>query len=503
VLASWLRRTRCPQAGPVCAAAAQLPRLPSVRTACGCRVACFVPRRSGTRVRCAMAECRAARRNPTDALEPALLRDIFGRLPADQRARAACVSCAWRDALADPALWRRLDLTARCGVACRVGDAALRAAAARARGSLEALDVSGHTLTWHVLCAVAAANAASLRELRVSRFDVSVPNGVRAADQTPDVRALLSVAPGLQLLQTDVLCRSAVARSMLRGEPPWEPLRLRRLALASEPDEETDFPALAAELIAHPSLTELLLHHHFAPALAQAELDALAGAALALRLTALELDGCRMAPDAAPALARMLSGAALAQLRITRVHPFADYVFLDAPAAALLAAALRANTTLRELRLPRVGLWNDVPAAVALLGALTGHASLRLLDCSGNFASDAAAAVAVGTALAALVAADAPALEELYLSRCGLGDAGLGPLCDALPRNAHLRTLKIHNNGTGSAFAVLRLLPAARANTSLRELNAGISYDDPARQHVRAREAARAAAEAAAPTGGA
>jgi hypothetical protein len=64
--------------------------------------------------------------NPIEALPPPLLRLVFLRLPADQRARAACVSCAWKDAVADPALWRRLDLSAESGVTCRVDDAALR-----------------------------------------------------------------------------------------------------------------------------------------------------------------------------------------------------------------------------------------------------------------------------------------------------------------------------------------------------------------------------------------
>jgi hypothetical protein len=39
---------------------------------------------------------------------------IFLALPADARGRASCVCRAWRDALAEPALWARLDMSLVC-----------------------------------------------------------------------------------------------------------------------------------------------------------------------------------------------------------------------------------------------------------------------------------------------------------------------------------------------------------------------------------------------------
>ena len=53
-----------------------------------------------------------------------------------------------------------------------------------------------------------------------------------------------------------------------------------------------------------------------------------------------------------------------------------------------------------------------------------------------------------------------------------LGDAGMGPLCDALPRNTHLLWLALRLNGTSPYFDAQHLLPAVRANTSLRLLEA-------------------------------
>ena len=43
---------------------------------------------------------------------------------------------------------------------------------------------------------------------------------------------------------------------------------------------------------------------------------------------------------------------------------------------------------------------------------------------------------------------------------------------EALPRNRHLRELNVGNNGMSEAFAREQLLPAVRANTTLRSLRA-------------------------------
>ena len=78
--------------------------------------------------------------------------------------------------------------------------------------------------------------------------------------------------------------------------------------------------------------------------------------------------------------------------------------------------------------------------------------------------------VTVGNAIGALVAADAPALRELVLAACDLRDEGMRALCDALPRNSHIRTLVVSHNGVTGRFAARALLRAVRANASLRSL---------------------------------
>ena len=107
-------------------------------------------------------------------------------------------------------------------------------------------------------------------------------------------------------------------------------------------------------------------------------------------------------------------------------------------------------------------------AAAALLEALTLHPTLRSfwLSCTAGEHRRAAA----GAAIAALVAADSPALTTLNMFNCGLGDAGLAPIFEALPRNTHLLELSLRMNDMTAEFVQQRMIPAVTANTSLRVL---------------------------------
>jgi hypothetical protein len=98
-----------------------------------------------------------------------------------------------------------------------------------------------------------------------------------------------------------------------------------------------------------------------------------------------------------------------------------------------------------------------------------GHPSLRELAFVAENTADEDRA-AFGAALAALISADAPALHALNCSRNSLGDAGLAPIVEALPLNRHLRKLDVSDNRMSEAFARERLLPAVRANATLRML---------------------------------
>jgi hypothetical protein len=278
---------------------------------------------------------------------------------------------------------------------------------------------------------------------------------------------------------------------MLRRNGHFERLRMLRLRIYHDEDagpaSEAELLALAASVPSHPSLTELCLHSVMLDT--SVKLDALAEAALTHRLRGVCLTACGLTGASLPALVRLCGSSTLVDLCLE-----CDAALLpDEPAAVALGDALRANSTLTELALADLGMWRDPAVGAALLGALTGHPSLARLVVSCMLVP-AAHQAAAGAALGALVAANAPALHALNASYCGLDDAGLGPLVDALPGNTHLHTLDFSDDGDSmsEAFARDRLLPAVRANGSLRELSTDLYWQSviEAEEFVRRRAAA-------------
>jgi hypothetical protein len=422
----------------------------------------------------------AAAQHAAPALAPlplALVLHILSLLPVDARLRCAEVCRSWRAALEERSLWLRLDLSAS-GVSPKreATDALLRAAAARACGELVALDVRGcKRVTVDALLAVVTANGAALRELR-TRCVIRRDDTRAMPLQTDALEALLRAAPRLAVCEADLECRElALTRRLLRNEPPFAPLHLHSfefndlLAAANE----AAVVALAADLASHAHLRRLELK--FAPLRTAAALDAVVDAALTRQLTSVRLFQCRLSPDSTPGLVRLIGGGALAELDLSGCGEGRH--LLDAASALALGNALRASGTLTAVTLWHMDLWRVPAAATALLGALTGHPSLRSLKISSNRV-DAAGQQEAGAALGALVAANAPALQELNVSFCQFGDAVLRPLFDALPANTHLRTLRCCNNVLSDAFVRDTLLPAVRANASLYKLVTGHASDD-------------------------
>jgi hypothetical protein len=467
---------------------------------------------------------------------------------------------AWRDALKHSGLLVRLKLSPRGGG----GDAdeALREAVARvAPEALCELDVTCvDGLSLQALAGVLAAH-------RVPVLRASVGEGDGKTMELADVEALLRKlnrvppSPLRAFHATTLHCTSSdgyALRRLLARAPPFGAARVERLHVRFPPNatsamlqsvllrgaaflhaaagfqlaptEDLTPDALAACVAAHPWVTHLALRN--APLRNDDDdggddsLDALVDAVTAPRPAAcprfstLALRTCRLTPACAPALARLLRspGATLKALLIDETaheeegeHDAAFYSLLNAPAAAVLEGALRANSTLKHLALRGVDLWRVPAATAALLGALTAHRSVDTLELS-QAADDAAgtgsAAAAAGAALAALVAANAPALHTLTLSdNPALGDEGLRPMLAALPANTHLRTLRIARSGLSTACARDALLPALHANAALQELQvcagaaaaaAGAHDDDDAGGFKRQAEALVAGRTAAA-----
>jgi hypothetical protein len=404
----------------------------------------------------------AAAQHAAPALAPlphALVLHILSLLPVDTRLHCAEVCRSWRAALEERSLWLRLDLSAS-GVSPKreTTNALLHAAAARARGELLALDLRGcPRVTFDALLAVVTANGA-LHELRTHTDEGSSPL------KTDALEALLRAAPRLALCEADVVCRElALAHRLLRNEPPFAPLHLCSFKFYGAGVGEAAVLVLAADLASHVHMRRL--HLCIAPLHTAAALDAVVDAALTRQLTSVKLHGCNLTPYSAPALVRLVGSGTLAELDIRGNGD----TLLDVPTALALSNALRASSTLTTVSLWWVDLWDDIAAATAVLGALTGHPSLRSLHISHNIVI-AAQQEEAGALIAALVAANAPALQALNVCRCNLYDAALRLLFDALPANTHLRTLNCTRNELSDAFVRERLLPAVRANSSLREL---------------------------------
>lgn len=431
-----------------------------------------MPPRRSARV-AAVAEQRS-RAFPQLPLHVELL--TFSFLPADQRLRCAEVSRGWRATVAQPALWRRVDLSPASGVA-QPSLALLLAALRRAGGALKALDVSGTDL-YDVREICDALHAPGALEEFHAAYSMSVA----------ELNVVLAAAPQLRELHADVHCSLTDAVDLLEHRPPFAPLRLHELTLLGNVGGEALSPALAAAL-ADTRLQPSLVHLTLVRVVLLAP-DALADAVvIARRLRALAFSECVMPASAAQALARMLRDGALTELEFESGNEADDDMPpFDAAGAATLFDALRANTTLTKLSV--LHLWPARRTMTALISSLVGHHSLRHLNLCGTQLEPAA-----GAALYALVAADAPALTVLNLWGCWLTLNVLGMLCDALPRNTHLRTLEFNScrPPLPAGFIAHHLLPAVRANSSLRHLI--VSNGPHADGEAEVREAQRIVAE--------
>jgi hypothetical protein len=211
----------------------------------------------------------------------------------------------------------------------------------RAAGRLQALDLSEcGRITHEAVCAVAAENAGALVELRMT-----LPPDVRDPRQTSilQLERLLQAAPLLRVLEADVRCTSADgARRMLRNEAPFGPLRVRTSHVSGLAGAAA-VRSFAEDALSHAWLSALYVFDCFLDE--PAALEAVVDLAVQRRLTYLVLHDCGLSPASAPALARLVGGAALSTLVL-----FGDFArLLDEPAAVLLGNALRANTTLTSV----------------------------------------------------------------------------------------------------------------------------------------------------------
>ncbi len=304
----------------------------------------------------------------------------------------------------------------------------------RARGQLCRLVlIERDYAVWRLLWPVLRANAGFLRELNLQciRADHVHEFSKMIAD------ALLSAAPLLQVLTAeDAFCTWEDAPQILRGEPPFALLQLRSRLVVHFHDvigpggmeRVAPFSAALADVTLQPALMHICIKgaNFTQPAVTGALVDAV----LARRLRELTLENCT--PPAAAPLARLLAEGLLTSFAICSLQSDFRTPLFDAAGATLVADALRVNTTLTKLALGGANLCVDMGVAGTLLSALVGHPSLREFQVHSELITGEDCS-AFGAALAALVAADSPALHAFVcLDNELLGDAGLAPIVEAL-----------------------------------------------------------------------
>jgi hypothetical protein len=432
-------------------------------------------------------------------LPRALLQEVLAKLPPCDALACMVVRKSWHAVSAESTMWQHAalrddgDIGGARGAA--VTEALLRGCAALAAracgGGLRTLCVSTASthLSLEALREVVGAHSATLRELTVWFYSSETfPHCASPATLTrADVEALLLAAPRLTALRASIACDGAAqATALLRNEAPFERLRLASLRVTwrrrrrggggSDADDRAAAAAAEAEVLdlsaamsAHEVLRCVKLHD--APLQTRAALDAVVDAALTRRIEKLRL-------ASAPALARLLRGGALLELDITN----GDQTLLDAPAAQLLADALRCEGahTLDRVGLRTCRLWlsaEDAAHAAVVLDALAAHPSVSDVQLCGNIAHGEAAGAAAGAAVATLISR-APALQCVNIDACNLGSEGLGAVMDALAdgvrrSRATLDVFCTDNGVVGDdddTFVSERVLPALRASTRLTTL---------------------------------
>ena len=181
---------------------------------------------------------------------------------------------------------------------------------------------------------------------------------------------------------------------------------------------------------------------------------------------------CHLAPASLPGLTRLLQAGCLERLDISNSR---HALFEEGPDITALCHALR-SSTLQNLELSMCRLWRDPPAAGELLAALVGHQTLRELCLASNGVGDTHdARRAAGEQLASLITHNS-ALQKIDSQDCSLGEAGLAPIFEGLPRSSTLKELIYYTVGgeiISREFARNVILPAVRLNSSLRMLNFG------------------------------
>ena len=387
-------------------------------------------------------------------------------MPLDARLRARKVSRGWRALLNEPRFWLVLDFSPGSGVVAWVTRAQLFAAGERGRGHLHTLDLTGTLTGTEGLLRVdleqfVAAHGQSLRTVTASESLTLI------ADL---VTRLCRSAP-LCTLRCSVFCSAAEALPLLRCEAPCALLHIFKLVVSDFNNNQQAVLDFAAALPFHSGKTKELTVN-VAPLGNVAVAGSLLRGVAEARVNDVTFIGCHLAPASMPGLTRLLQADCLEGLEINN---YEHALFEEGPDLTAFCHALR-SSTLQVLHLASCQLWRDPAVAGEFLASLVGHQTLRelALGCNSLDRTDDARRAA-GKQLASLIT-HSSALQKLELYANNLGDAGLAPIFEALPRSSTLKEVNFNYELISRKFARHVILTAVRANTSLRRLSFG-HYD--------------------------
>jgi len=407
-----------------------------------------------------------------------LVKLILRLLPLDERLRARELSRGWRFFLEDASFWTHVDLSKSCGVNprflsdSRLALALLRAACVRAKGGLQSLDNSGVAVAWPVARqevpsvlqwaeALSVADKANLRDL-VAPTSRSLYAG--------QVTALCRALP-LCRVRCGVRCDAVEALPLLRREPPHALLTIGGLRVSNNEDGDQAFLDLASALSVCMGMEKL--HFFDVPLTTRAVLDALVDAAISAGIKDMDFEECGLSQTALPALTRLMQSPGFERLSVWND----DATLFVGPAAPAFCEALRNCKSLKTLPLSRIDLWYDMAVATQLFAALEGLPALQTLGLHENEGlHDTSHKQAAGECLARLIARSS-SLRDLDFTNNFIGLAGQAPIFEVLRGSHSLAVLSISQELT-LEFARNVVLPAARANTSLRWLDGWNPQDD-------------------------
>ena len=393
---------------------------------------------------------------------------VFLRLPVDARLRAREVSRCWRALLNEPRFWTVLDFSPGSGVVARLTRALLFAAGERGRRHLHTLDVTGAKyLPAEPLVQFAAVHGQSLRSVTAPEWPPLSANYVTH---------LCRSAP-LCTLRCRVECTFAEAVPLLRCEAPCALLHVVRLLVHGFCNNRQEVRDFAAALPSHSGKIKVLdvsSDDVTNDALQNgAVADALVRGIAEAGVSDVSFSFCRFTPASLPRLARLLNAGCMHSFGISDNGDWQP-VFEAGPELTTFCHALR-SSTLQKLVLAEVELWQDLAASGELLAALVNHPTLKELSLPDFVGATDDTRRAAGKQLAPFVT-HSSALQKLELTWNQIGEAGLAPIFEALHFSSTFKELIVDHEDISHEFARDVILPAVRANTSLRRLN--FRYDD-------------------------